>query len=63
MGEDVLPEQRLLEKATTIKRFEYSPLNKEKNKLLKTIIGTNGKFAIKRKIFTLFTQGTSRKSY
>ena len=26
MGEDVLPEKYLLEKALTIKRFEYSPL-------------------------------------
>ena len=28
-GKDVLPEKELLEKATTIKRFEYSPLGKE----------------------------------
>ena len=29
MGEDVLPEKRLLEEATTIKRFEYSALGSE----------------------------------
>ena len=28
-GEDVLPEKVLLEKAATIKRFEYSPLGSE----------------------------------
>ena len=28
-GRDVLPEQDLLEKAATTKRFEYSPLGKE----------------------------------
>ena len=28
-GEDVLPEKKLLEKATAIKRFEYSPLSSE----------------------------------
>ena len=28
-GKDVLPEKDLLEKAATIKRFEYSPLDKE----------------------------------
>ena len=28
-GKDVLPETDLLEKATTMKRFEYSPLGKE----------------------------------
>ena len=28
-GEDVLPGKKLLEKATAIKRFEYSPLNSE----------------------------------
>ena len=31
-GEDVLPEKGLLEKAATIKRFEYSPLGKELKK-------------------------------
>ena len=34
-GEDVLPENDLLEKATTTKRFECSPLGSElKNKLI-----------------------------
>ena len=28
-GKDVSPEKEFLEKATTIKRFEYSPLDKE----------------------------------
>ena len=28
-GKDVLPEKDLLEKAATLKRFEYSPLGKE----------------------------------
>ena len=28
-GKDVLPEKYLLEKAATMKRFEYSPLGKE----------------------------------
>ena len=28
-GKDVLPEKDLLEKASTMKRFEYSPLGKE----------------------------------
>ena len=28
-GKDVLPEKVLLEKAATLKRFEYSPLGKE----------------------------------
>ena len=28
-GKDVLPEKGLLEKAATMKRFEYSPLSKE----------------------------------
>ena len=28
-GEDILPEKGLLEKAATIKRFEYSPLGCE----------------------------------
>ena len=28
-SKDVLPEKGLLEKAATIKRFEYSPLGKE----------------------------------
>ena len=28
-GKDVLPEKELLEKAPTLKRFEYSPLGKE----------------------------------
>ena len=28
-GKDVLPEKDFLEKATTMKRFEYSPLGKE----------------------------------
>ena len=28
-GKDVLPEKDLLEKAATMKRFEYSPLGKE----------------------------------
>ena len=32
MDEDVLPETRLIEKAVTIKRFEYSPLGKELKK-------------------------------
>ena len=33
-GENILPEKRLLEKAGTIKRFEYSPVGNElKNKL------------------------------
>ena len=32
MGEDVLPETRLIEKSVTIKRFEYSPLDKELKK-------------------------------
>ena len=31
-GEDVLSEKGLLEKAATIKRFEYSPLGKELKK-------------------------------
>ena len=42
-GKVVLPENELLEKATTIKRFEYSPLGKEldlkrKNQHLRNII-------------------------
>ena len=32
MGEDVLPEKDSLEKAATIKRFEYSPLASEMKK-------------------------------
>ena len=28
-GKDILPEKDLLEKAATMKRFEYSPLGKE----------------------------------
>ena len=28
-SKDILPEEDLLEKASTIKRFEYSPLDKE----------------------------------
>ena len=31
-GEDVLPEKALLEKADTIKRFEFSPLESELKK-------------------------------
>ena len=31
-GKDVLPEKDLVEKAGTIKRFEYSPLSKELRK-------------------------------
>ena len=31
-GKDVLPEKDLLEKAATMKRFEYSPLGKELKK-------------------------------
>ena len=31
-GKDVLPKKDLLEKAATIKRFEYSPLGKELKK-------------------------------
>ena len=34
-GEDVSPEKGLLEKAATIKRFEYSPLGKELIKITK----------------------------
>ena len=35
IGKDVLPEEDLLEKAATIKRYEYSPFSSEikKNKL------------------------------
>ena len=32
IGKDVLPEKDLLERATTIKRFEYSPLGWELKK-------------------------------
>ena len=31
-GKDVLPEKDLLERATTIQRFEYSPLGRELKK-------------------------------
>ena len=47
MGEEVLPEKRLLEKAAKIKRFEYSSLGSE---LHKNIIKDYTKFLVLTRI-------------